>query len=60
VSAPELYRWESDDDRDRDTLAVITSAILDDFDAGASVLQSLDRESLVSLCWCLAVWHARP
>lgn len=53
------YEWTSDSDVDRDTLGVVISALLDDREAAQTILESLDREQLASLTWCLASWYAR-
>jgi hypothetical protein len=61
VAVPEperAYPWREVRDRDVDTLAVLVSALVLDFDAAVSILETLDNEQTVSLCWCLARWHA--
>ena len=39
-------------------LGVLVCAVLGDFDGAVAILSTLDDEQTVSLCWCLARWHA--
>ena len=39
-------------------LGVLACAVLGDHDGAVSILETLDDEQTVSLCWCLARWHA--
>ena len=55
---PEPYEWREPRDCDADVLAVLACAVLGDHDGAVSILSTLDDEQTVSLCWCLARWHA--
>jgi hypothetical protein len=55
---PEPHRWHSDRDVDRDVLAVVASAVLDDHAAAALVLGSLGRAQLLELVWAVSCWCA--
>jgi hypothetical protein len=55
---PEPYRWRNSRDRDADVLGVVSAALLGDYEAAVSILESLSREDLVSLTWCISCWYA--
>ena len=58
VREPEPYEWRTSRDRDADVIAVLAAALTSDYHGAVSVLQSLDREALTSLLWCLSCWFA--
>jgi hypothetical protein len=39
-------------------LGVLACALSGDHDGAVSILSTLDEEQTVSMCWCLARWHA--
>lgn len=55
---PAKYEWREPRDRDADVLGVLACALSGDHDGVVAVLSTLDDEQTVSLCWCLARWHA--
>jgi hypothetical protein len=58
VSEP-FYQWSSDDDLDRDTLAVVICALLDDREAAQTIFESVSKEMLIALTWSVTSWYAR-
>jgi hypothetical protein len=51
--------WEGPNDRDRDALALVACLVLDDLDAAAGLLESLDKSQATALLFTVALWHSR-
>jgi hypothetical protein len=50
------HQWRDQREADLDPLALIVAAFLDDRDAGAALLRSLDRRQLIATAWGCALW----
>jgi hypothetical protein len=48
---PERYEWREPRDREVDVLALVVTGVTADYDAATSIIETLDREQLVTaLC----------
>ena len=55
---PEKYPWHSPADRELDVLALVTCALLVDYDSAVDIIESLDDAQRLSAIWVLARWHS--